>query len=69
MNIIPVRKIVKIIELSDYIIIRYHSLLGNKIAYKICNKEGITICSYTDYKSMYYALLLFRSLDNVFELR
>lgn len=65
MNITPVRKIVKIIELSDYIIIRYHSLLGNKI----CNKEGAVICSYTDFKSMYYALLLFRTLDNVFELR
>lgn len=69
MNITPVRKIVKIIELRDYIIIRYHSLLDNKIAYKICNKEGTAICSYTDFKSMYHALLLFRTLDNVFELR
>ena len=69
MNITPVSKIVKIIELRDYIIIRYHSLLGNRIAYKICNKEGAAICSYTDFKSMYHALLLFRTLDNALELR
>lgn len=68
MNITPVRKIVKIIELRDYIIIRYHSL-DNKIAYKICNKDGTTICNCTDFRTLYYELLVFRTLDNVFELR
>ena len=69
MNITPARKIVKIIELSDYIIIRCHSLFGNKIVYEICNKDGTIIHSYNDFKSMYNELLLFRTLDNVFELR
>lgn len=67
MLITPAINIIKIIELKDYIVIRYYSMLYERICYKICDKEYNTICSYYDFRSMYYELLLFRTLDNIFE--
>ena len=59
---LPVKRIIKIIELKDYIIVRYHSLLYNKVAYGIADKKGKMIQSgYQSFKAMYYDLLLNRT--------
>ena len=64
---LPLKRIIKVIELKDYIIVRYHSLLYHKIAYGIADKKGKMIQSgYQSFKAMYYALLLKRCIDNLF---
>lgn len=42
---LPVKRIIKVIELKDYIIVRYHSVLYNKVAYGIADKKGKMIQS------------------------
>ena len=65
---IPVKRIIKVIELKDYIIVRYHSLLYNKVAYGIADKKGKMIQSgYQSFKVMYYHLLLNRCYDKLFD--
>ena len=60
---LPVKRIIKIIELKDYIIVRYHSLLYNKVTYGIADKKGKMIKSgYQSFKAMYYDLLLNRCI-------
>lgn len=68
MRVIPVYRIIKLIELKDYIIIRYHSIIYRKVVYGIFHKNGMQIhTGYKTFSAMYHDLLRFRLIDDLFE--
>lgn len=69
MRIIPVCRIIKLIELKDYMIVRYYSILDRKPVYGIFQKKnGMTIhTGYQTFFAMYLDLLRFRVIDDLFE--
>lgn len=68
MRIIPVWRIIKLIELKDYMIVRYYSILSRKPIYGIFHKNGMEIhTGYKTFSAMYHDLLRFRLIDDLFE--
>ena len=68
MGLIPVYRIIKLIELKDYMIVRYYSKLGRKTVYGIFHKNGMIIhTGYQTFFEMYHDLLRFRVIDDLFE--
>lgn len=68
MRLIPAHRIIKLIELKDYMIVRYYSLLDRKSEYGIFNKNGMTIhTGYQSFFAMYNDLLRIRDIDDLFE--
>lgn len=67
MNIIPAYRIIKLIELKDYMIVRYYSLLEKPI-YGIFYKNGMAIhTGYQTFYAMHFDLLRIRLIENLFE--
>ena len=68
MQFMPVWRIIKLIELKDYMIIRYYSILGRKPVYGIFHKNGMLIhTGYKSFSAMYIDLLRIRVIDDLFE--
>lgn len=68
MGLIPVYRIIKLIELKDYMIVRYYSILDRKPVYGIFHKNGMAIhTGYQTFYAMYLDLLRIRVIDDLFE--
>lgn len=67
MELIPAYRIIKLIELKDYMIARYYSI-DRKPVYGIFHKNGMTIhTGYKTFSAMYLDLLRIRLIDDLFE--
>lgn len=68
MGLIPAYRIIKLIELKDYMIVRYYSIIGRKPVYGIFHKNGMEMhIGYKTFYAMYLDLLRFRLIDDLFE--